>query len=57
VTAITTSVDAYTRGDVARFGLGASPEPRRVRVAGIPVRCRRLIVSVCDPQSILAELA
>jgi hypothetical protein len=31
-------------------------EPRRVRVAGIPVRCRRIIVSVCDPLSFLADL-
>ena len=31
-------------------------ESRRVRVAGIPVRCRRIIVSVCDPQALLADL-
>jgi hypothetical protein len=31
-------------------------EPQRVRVAGIPLRCRRIIVSVCDPLSLLADL-
>jgi hypothetical protein len=31
-------------------------EVRRVRVAGIPVRCRRIIVSVCDPVSLLTDL-
>lgn len=31
-------------------------EPRRVRVIGIPWRCRRIFVSLEDPSAFLAEL-
>jgi hypothetical protein len=31
-------------------------EPRRMRVAGIRVRCRRILVSVCDAPALIADL-
>lgn len=31
-------------------------EPQRVRLAFLPIRCRRIVVSLCDPDAFIADL-